>query len=55
MENEKISVVLPSEGIETIIPSNIIGLWARFEVLLGLKLYGHTDDLTETGNLIDDL
>ena len=30
-----------------IIPSNIIKIWTRLEVLLGLKLSGHTDTLTE--------
>ena len=38
-----------------IIPSNIIDIYTRLEVLLGLKLSGHTDILTEASNLIDDL
>ena len=37
------------------IPSNIIDKYTRLEVLLGLKLSGHTDTLTEASNLIDEL
>jgi len=47
---------LEGEGIEKfIIPSNIIDIYTRLEVLLGLKLSGHTDTLTEASNLIDEL
>ena len=38
-----------------IIPSNIIDIYTRLEVLLGLKLSGHTDTLIEASNLIDEL
>ena len=38
-----------------IIPSNKIDIYTRLEVLLGLKLSGHTNNLTEASNLIDDL
>ena len=40
-----------------IIPSNIIDIYIRLEILLGLKLSGHTDTdtLTEASNLIDEL
>ena len=45
---------LKGKGIEKIIiPSNIIDIYIRPEVLLGLKLSGHTDTLTEASNLID--
>ena len=37
-----------------IIPSNIIDIYTRLEILLGLKLTGHTDTLTEASNLIDE-
>ena len=40
---------------EIIIPSNIIDIYTRLEILLGLKLSGHTDTLTEASNLIDRL
>ena len=40
---------------KNIIPSNIIDIYTRLEVLLGLKLSGHTDTLTEASNLIDVL
>ena len=41
-------------GVEkNVIPSNIIDIYTRLEILLGLKLSGHTDTLTEASNLID--
>ena len=46
---------LQGEGVKIIIPSNIIDIFTRLEVLLGLKLSGHTDTLTEASNLIDEL
>ena len=43
-------------GVEKIIiPSNMIDNYTRLEILLGLKLSGHTDTLTEASNLIDEL
>ena len=38
-----------------IIPSNIIEIFTRLEALLGIKLSGHTDTLTEASNLTDEL
>ena len=46
---------LEGEGVKIIIPSSIIDIYTRLEVLLGLKLSGHTDTLTEASNLIDEL
>ena len=46
---------LEGEGVKIIIPSNKIDIYTRLEVLLGLKLSGHTDTLTEASNLIDEL
>ena len=47
---------LKGRGIKKkIFPSNIIDIYTRLEVLLGLKLSGHTDTLTEASNLIDEL
>ena len=46
---------LQGDGFKIIIPSNIIDIYTRLEVLLGLKLSGHTDTLTEASNLIDEL
>ena len=46
---------LEGQGLKIIIPSNIIDIYTRLEVLLGLKLSGHTDTLTEASNLIDEL
>ena len=46
---------LQGEGVKIIIPSNLIDIYSRLEILLGLKLSGHTDTLTEASNLIDEL
>ena len=46
---------LQGEGVQIIIPSNIIDIYTRLEVLLGLKISGHTDTLTEASNLIDEI
>ena len=46
---------LQGEGVKIIIPANIIDIYTRLEILLGLKLSGHTDTLTEASNLIDEL
>ena len=35
------------------IPSNIIDIWSRLEILLGLKLSGQISTLTEATNLKD--
>ena len=46
---------LEGQGLKIIIPSNIIDIYTRLEILLGLKLSGYTDTLTEASNLIDEL
>ena len=47
---------LTGHGTEKIvIPSNIIDIYTRPEILLGLKLSGHSDTLTEASNLIHEL
>ena len=46
---------LQGDGVKIIIPSNIIDIYTRLEILLGLKLSGHTDTLTEASNLLDEL
>ena len=46
---------LEDQGVKFIIPSKIIDIYTRLEILLGLKLSGHTDTLTEASNLIDEL
>ena len=47
---------LKGRGIEKIvIPSNIIDIYNRLEVLLGLKISGHTETLTEASALIDEI
>ena len=46
---------LQGEGVKIIIPSIIIVIYTRLEVLLGSKLTGHTNILTEASNLKDQL
>ena len=46
---------LQGQGVKIIIPSNIIDIYTRLEILLGLKLSSHSDTLTEASNLIDGL
>ena len=46
---------LQGQGVNIIIHSNIIDIHTRLEILLGLKLSGHTDTLTVASNLIDEL
>ena len=51
-----LNIKIKGRGAEKIIkPSNIIDIFTRLEILLGLKLSGHTDMLTEASNLIDEL
>ena len=53
---KKEPAVLKGQGIEKIIiPSNIIDFYTRLEILLGLKLSGHTDTLTEASAFLDQL
>ena len=46
---------LQGQGVKIIIPLNIIDIYSRLEILLGLKLSGHTDTITEASALIDEL
>ena len=46
---------LEGQGVKTIIPSNIVDIYTRLEILQGLKLSGHTITLTEASHLIDEL
>ena len=46
---------LHGDGLKIKIPSNINDNYTRLEVVLGLKLSGHTDTLTEASNLIDQI
>ena len=52
---EEINDDLQGDGVKIIIPSNIIDIYTRLEILLGLKLSGHSDTVTEASNLIDEL
>ena len=55
IENVESSSDLEGQGFKIIIPSNIIDIYTRLEVLLGVRLSGHTDTLTEASNSIDRL
>ena len=47
---------LKGRGIQKIIiPSNVIDIYTRLEILLGLKLSGHTDILSDASALVDQL
>ena len=46
---------LQGKRVKIIIQSNIIDIYTRLEVLLGLNFSDHTDILTEASNLIDEL
>ena len=46
---------LSGKVVKIIIPSNIIDIYTRLEILLGIKLSGHTDTLTEASNIVDEL
>ena len=52
----ELNTKLKIRGVEKIIiPSNIVDTYTRLEVLLGLKLSGHRNTLSEASNLIDEL
>ena len=56
IENVENSTDLQGQGIEKItIPSNIIDIYTKIEILLGLKFTGLTDTLREASTLLDDL
>ena len=46
---------LQGEGVEIFIPSNIIDIYTRLELLLGLKISGHAETLTEASKLINEM
>ena len=46
---------LQGEGVKITIPSNIFDIDTRLEVLLGLKLSGHSETFTKANALIDQI
>ena len=46
---------MQGQGLKIFIPPNIIDIYTRLEMLLGLKLSGHTDTLTKASNPIDEI
>ena len=46
---------LQGKRMKIFISSKKIDIWNKLEILLGLNLSRHTDTLTETSNLIDEL
>ena len=54
-ENTDSSDNLEGQWLKIINPSDIFDIYTRLEILLGLKLSGHSDTLTEANNLFDEL
>ena len=54
-ENIEDSTDLQGGGVKFIIPLNIIDIYTRLEIPLGLRLSDHTDTPTEASTLIDEL
>ena len=52
---EDASTDLQGKVVKFIIPSEIIDIYTKLDILLGLKLSGHSNTLTEASNLIDEL
>ena len=52
---EEVSDDLEGQVLKLIKPSNINDFYIRLEILIGLKLSGYTNTLTEASNLIDEL
>ena len=46
---------LEGQEVKVFVPSNSIYIFTRLGILLGVKLSGHTDTLTQDSNLIHDL
>ena len=46
---------LQGQGMKIIIPPNIVDTWTGLEMVLGLKLSGHSDTLSDPSKLIDEL
>ena len=46
---------LGGRGMKVIILSSMVDKRTRFEILLGLKLCGHAETLTEASNLLDEI
>ena len=44
---------LEGQGVKIIVPFSKIDIYNRLGILLGLKLSGHADTLTEASNLVD--
>ena len=55
IENVEDSSDLQGERVKIILPSNITDIYTRLQIILGLKLSGHTNTLTEAINLLDEL
>ena len=54
--NLLVPIIFQVRGIEKIIiASNIIDIYTRLEIFLGLKLSGHSNTLTEASSIIDQL
>ena len=45
---ENVSDDLQGEGVKIFIPFNLVDIYPRLEILLGLRLNGHSDNLTRS-------
>ena len=48
-------MIYKEKAVKIIIPSNVIDIYTRLEILLGMKISGHTETLTEASAIIDEL
>ena len=46
---------LEAQGLKNVIPSDIFEVYTRLEILLRIKLSGHSNTLTEAKNLFGEL
>ena len=52
---ENVSDNSQEDGVKIIIPSSVIDIYTRLQILLGRKLSGRTDTITEASSLIDEI
>ena len=53
--HEEVYDHLEGEGVKLFIPSKVIDLYTRLEILLGLKSIGHSNTLTKASDLTDEI
>ena len=53
-ESENEFKSLQGGGVKNFIATNILDVWTRLEIMLGLQLSGHTDTLSKASILVDE-